>query len=182
MSRLIDLLSPHRDTLLAGWTKRILAAYPQETQTFLSDKKDPFHNPVGAALVRGTTDIVVYLLDGGDRDALAEGLEQLIRVRAVQQFTPAEAIGFVFQLKAEIREQHGKAIADAGLFDEQLALESRIDDVAMVCAELYAAAREQLFQSQLKTVHRQTYKLVERMNKMKRRSGEDGDGEGNNES
>jgi hypothetical protein len=154
--------------------RRILATYPSETQTFLAGESDPFHNPVGAALERGTAAILGYLLEGGDRDALAAELQQLIRIRAVQQFTSSQAIGFVFLLKDEVRERLGDEVAARGLHGEQLAFESGIDEVAMVCAELYVQAREQLFQSQLKSVHRQTHKLVERMNKMKRSPREGG--------
>ena len=179
--RLSERLGPRRDALLTTWRKRILAAYPEETQKFLTEKRDPFGNPVGAALEEGTAVILDYLLDGGDRDELAGKLQHLIRIRAVQQFTPAQAVGFVFQLKDVVRNELGASAAGEGLFDEQLAFESRIDDVTMVCMELYAAAREQLFQSQLKSVHRQSYKLVERMNRMMRVPGEPEDSAEENE-
>ncbi len=172
-TRLSDLFARRRADLLDAWVQRVLGAYPEETQTFLTQKADPFDNPVGAALKEGTSDIVTYLLDGGERDTLAEKLQHLMRIRAVQQFAPAEAVGFVFQLKDVIRTRLGKDVAAGELYPELLEFESAVDDVAMVCVELYTEAREQLFRSQLKSVHRQTYKLVERMNKMRRISGED---------
>lgn len=181
-SRLYELLGASRDVLLGTWRKRILAAYPDETQAFLTDKKDPFGNPVGAALEEGTADVLAYLIDGGDRDELAGKLQHLVRIRAVQQFSPAQAVGFVFQLKDVVRDELGATLAGEALFDEQLAFESRVDDVTMVCMELYTEAREQLFRSQLKSVHRQSYKLVERMNRMMRIPGEAEDGAEENES
>ncbi len=180
-SRLSELLGARRDALLTAWRRRVLAAYPEETQKFLTDKKDPFSNPVGAALDEGTADILAYLIEDGDREELAAKLQHLVRIRAVQQFTPAQAIGFVFQLKDVARRELGDSVAREALFEDQLAFESRIDDVTMVCMELYAAAREQLFQSQLKSVHRQSYKLVERMNRMMRIPGEPEDGAEENE-
>lgn len=181
-SRLSELLGGRRDALLGAWRRRILAAYPEETQAFLTEKKDPFGNPVGAALEEGTAAILAYLIDGGDRDELGGSLQHLVRIRAVQQFSPAQAVGFVFQLKDVVRGELGGSLSSEALFGELLAFESRIDDVTMVCMELYTEAREQLYRSQLKSVHRQSYKLVERMNRMMRVPGEAADDAEENES
>ena len=144
--------------------RRILAGYP--AQTFLSTTDNPFDNPVGAAMGEATTAIVDYLIDGGERAALDDALQQFIRVRAVQDFTCSQAIGFVFDLKAVVRDRLGTAQARSDQVDQLLQLETAIDQVAVICFDKFVEAREELLYIQTRSIRRETHKLVERMNRM----------------
>ena len=144
--------------------RRVLDGYHDRTQQFLSTTNNPFDNPVGAAMGEATAAILDHLIDGGERAALAEALQQFIRVRAVQDFTCGQAIEFVFDLKDVVRDRHGRRKGEQ--VEALLELETAIDEVAVICFETFVEAREELLYIQTRSIRRETHKLVERMNRM----------------
>jgi len=144
--------------------RRILDGYHDRTQQFLSTTSNPFDNPVGAAMGEATAAILDHLIEGTEPAVLKDAIQQFVRVRAVQDFTCGQAIGFVFDLKAVIRERLGRRKADQ--LDDLLALETAIDEVAVIGFESFVEAREELLYIQTRSIRRETHKLVERMNRM----------------
>ena len=100
-----DLLSEKRPEIISGWFDLILKTYPQETAIFLKDQKDTFANPVGQTILRGIEGLFDEIVNGPDPEKVNEYLDNIIRVRAVQDFTPSDAIGFLFLLKNVIRDE-----------------------------------------------------------------------------
>lgn len=178
-----ELLAQNRSDIRQRWIERIVDGYHPRTQTFLTGTANPFDNPVGQAIEDATSAVLAHLLDGGADEALGEAIEQFVRIRAVQDFSSREAIGFIFELKAVLRDRLGREVRRKGLFDELLEVESAIDAVALVCFERFVAAREELFHIQNRSIQRETHKLVERMNRMSDRlraaRSEDDEDQGN---
>jgi hypothetical protein len=83
---------------------------PGRYGTFLKGQKDPFANPVGKTTHQSLDALVDALITGAGRDVMAAALDPILRIRAVQTFTPSKATSFVFSLKQIIR-QH---LPDAG--------------------------------------------------------------------
>ncbi|NIR14663.1 MAG: hypothetical protein GWN86_12250, partial [Desulfobacterales bacterium] len=52
------------------------------------------------------------LLKGVDREGVSPFLDRIIRIRAVQDFSPSQAIAFVFLLKRVIREVLDKEVGE----------------------------------------------------------------------
>src|SRR3990172_1057176 len=97
---LASLLKEHREAILEKWFEQIIATYPEVGSSFLAKQKDRFRNPVGYAITESIGPIYDQVASRMDTDRLREALDGIIRIRSVQEFTPAEAIGFVFQLKS----------------------------------------------------------------------------------
>ncbi len=159
-----ELLIQSRTEIQETWVRRVFESYQPETQKFLGSRKDVFANPVGAAVLETTGAILDHLVQPGDPQALGDSIQHFIRIRAVQDFTVEQAVGFVYELKAVIREKLGRSRGEH--LDELLALETAIDQVALICFGRFVEAREKLYEMQAKSVRRETYKLVERMNRM----------------
>jgi hypothetical protein len=121
--------------ILDEWFRRTLATYGEGTAQLLLSETDPFRNPVGHALRSGLQMALEELFGEMNRERIATALDQILRVRAVQDLTPSEAVGFVFLLR-EILAEHERA-ADA-------ALDTRIDQLALAAFDLYLACREQV--------------------------------------
>lgn len=159
-----ELLVQSRDEVQQAWIRHIYESYQPQTQQFLQSRKDAFANPVGAAVQETTGAILDHLVQGGDEQALGDAIQHFIRIRAVQDFTVEQAVGFVYALKRVVRDRLGR---DAGAqLDELLELESAIDQVALVCFSRFVEAREKLYELQAKSVQRETRMLVQRMNRM----------------
>ncbi|GBD98950.1 hypothetical protein BMS3Abin07_00981 [bacterium BMS3Abin07] len=159
-----ELLLQKRNAISKSWFSLIVDTYPPDTSSFLRKQKDQFSNPVGSAISQGIEGILDEIMNGLDPERVSPFLDKLIRVRAVQEFTPSEAVGFVFMLKKVIRENLDREIRDNRLFDELTALESRIDDLAGIAFNIYMECREKIFELKATELNRWTHKLLERVN------------------
>jgi len=140
------LLIESRTTILKEWLTLVVETYPSETARFLKSQKDPFANPVGRAIRNGVEDLFDELLRGLNREAAGACLDPMIRIRAIQNFTPSEAIGFIFSLKAVIRKIIGKKFVEKNLLQEVHAFESKIDDLGLIAFDIYMKCREKIYE------------------------------------
>ena len=79
--------------------------------TFLKNENDPFANPVGSTILKGIEDLFEGLIKEGDhRNKFFSFLDRIIHIRAVQEFTPDQALSFIFMLKKVIRDELKKEV------------------------------------------------------------------------
>jgi len=169
-----DTFEPHRSEALDRWRSLVFDSYPEEAARFFRKEKDGFKNPVGQAINRATETILDGVLLERGADGLPEALEAIIRIRAVQDFSPAEAVGFVFLLKRAVREVLEGASPEGVPASVQSELEARIDALALSAFEIYTRCREQVFEIRVRAAQRRTALLLERFNR-ETPGGEPGD-------
>ena len=109
---------------------------PLRRSPFLSREDDPFRNPVGHALRESLTTLFAQLQGNMQTDQIARALDAIIRIRAVQDLTASQAVGFVFLLKPIARELAPE--------QDQGPLNDRIDQLALVAFDKFMQCREQL--------------------------------------
>lgn len=160
--KLKEHLQNKRSRILSGWVDCIVESYPPETAMFLRNKKDRFANPVGHAIFSETENLFNQLVGGMKKEEASQFLDRLIRIRAIQDFSPGEALGFVFQLKDIVRRSLADELAAGGLEEEILALEAAIDQLAMLAFEIYVGCREQIYEVRVKEHQRNSYMLLRR--------------------
>jgi hypothetical protein len=142
---LATLLQEEREAVLVGkWRELIVRSYPQLTSAFLTRQGDPFQNPVGHAITSSVGPIYDQVVSAMDTDELLRALDWIIRIRSVQDFTPSEAVAFIFELKTAIRATLDGQIIGPEDWQSLGVLESRIDRVALLAFEKYTQCREQL--------------------------------------
>jgi hypothetical protein len=160
-----SLLSENKTDMLDRWFQLILETYPSDTSFFLK-KNGQFANPLGATLSREIEAIFDQLVAGVDADAVSPSLDSIVRIRAVQEFAPSQAISFVFSLKQAVREVLELQIQEMRMSSELAQFESEIDALALLTFDIYVKCREQLFELKTDELKRQTHKLLERANRM----------------
>jgi len=157
-----DVLQAHRSEALDRWRGFLLDSYPEEAARFFRREKDRFKNPVGQSIHRATETLFDGVLLERDAEGVPEALESLVRIRAVQDFSPSEAVAFVFLLKRAVREVLAGASEerppDATLSD----LDARVDALALAAFETYTRCREELFEIRLRSSQRRVAVLLER--------------------
>ncbi len=139
----------------------IFQTYPADGARFLQREKDRFANPVGSTICQSTEVLLEGLLtQGGEHGpGMAEALEAIVKIRAVQDFAPSQAVSFVFLLKDVLPEF---AAAEAPLdLDE---LNARIDRLALVAFDCYMKNREQIHQIKIKEIKNRADRLFARSN------------------
>jgi hypothetical protein len=153
-----NLLATHKATILKKWFDQTVNTYPPDTARFLKHKKDPFDNPVGAATHKGLDAILDALVSSPETKVIAAHFDPIIRIRAVQNFTPSQAVSFVFSLKGIIRETLGpQAGADA-----LAGLEERIDRLALIAFDAYMRCREKIYELRANEARNRFFKAFER--------------------
>lgn len=140
------------------WLRDALATYSDDAARAFARNKDPFTNPVGHALRVGTAAAVEALLDQKDVAEICSHLDDIIKMRAVQELTASEALAFVFMLKNAIRSEVGSD--DAG---SAAGLDDKIDRLALRAFDVYLAYREQVYDLRVNEVKRSVSTLVERL-------------------
>jgi len=147
-------LSEQKQASLEKWLALTLATYPSQTSRFLQSDKDRFRNPMGHMLREGLAILLDEITGDMDSDRLGVALDSIVRLRAVQDFTPSEAVGFVYLLRDVLQEDRA-----AGTPPD---LERRIDRTALQAFDLFMKCREEIYQIKAREARRQLY-VLERM-------------------
>src|SRR5208283_3036061 len=108
----------------------------EETVGFLGAEKDSFRNPVGHTLRENLAILAEQVMGGLEADAAKASLANILRIRAVQELTPGQAVEFVFQLRPLLREL--SPTPNSEVFD------ARIDQLALWAFEEYMRCRERI--------------------------------------
>ena len=141
-----NLLEQRKAVIVKKWFDLVIQTYPADTSKFFKTQKDPFANPVGQTVLRGLEALFDILLTGPDTDTISSFLDPIIRIRAVQDFTPSKAVSFIFSLKQVIRDNLKKELKDSiSMVVELLNLESTIDELALIAFDIYMECREKIF-------------------------------------
>ena len=159
-----QILQARRNAIAQRWLDGALQTYPKDSAALFAREKDPFANPVGHSLREGIQGILDDLLGGRDVEQSSERLRDMMKIRAVQQFTASQAVGFVFLVKEAVRAELGEAAAEPQLSQELTKLESQIDRIALAAFDCYVACRQQVYELRVNELKRQIPWAVSRMN------------------
>lgn len=161
--KLEDLLKQKASHIRKRWLDLIIETYPADSQRFFREQKDRFANPVGTTLSREVESLYHELLHGMDPERLNSSLEGIIRVRAIQDFSPSKAMSFIFLLKKVLRDELSREIKESpAASQELLTLESRLDEMALKGFDLYMKCREKVYEIRAKEAKSQVSRLLER--------------------
>ncbi len=159
--RLDDLLSKRKTSILEKWFDAVLDSYPSDTSKFLRNQKNRFTNPVGATISQGIEKIFDELLSGQSSDDFSEFLDNIVKIRAVQDFTPSEALGFIFKLKKIVRDELADDITPL-ISEELFDFETRTDNLMMSAFDNYMKCREKIYDFKANQAKNMTFRLLQR--------------------
>jgi hypothetical protein len=160
--RLNNLLAQRKTSIVKKWFAATIETYPPDTANFLKSQKDPFANPVGKTISKGLEGLFNEFLKEMDYEIIISFLDPIIRIRAIQNFSPAQAVSFIFLLKKAIRENIKKEVSEEQLFNELLLFESKIDQLAMIAFNLYMQCKEKIYDLKANEMRNSTYKAFKR--------------------
>ena len=155
----LNLDQKKRAKMVTRWFDLIVDAYPAETASFLREQSDPFANPVGAGLREELAPILDGVVDGQDTVEIESALDRIVRIRALQDMSPADAVSFVLILKDVFQE-----MADATTFDVGGEFNSRVDGVLLTAFNVFSRCREQVYDIRVKEIRNRSLKVMERLN------------------
>lgn len=144
-----EALAGRREKVVDRWFQAVLATYPDETARFLASGADPFANPVGHTVREGLGRLYDRFSADVPVSELSAAIDGIVRIRAVQEFTPSVAVGFVYTLKGILREELAGAALDPS---ELAALEDGVDRLALVAFDVYMKCREKIFEIRVREI------------------------------
>jgi RsbT co-antagonist protein rsbRD N-terminal domain len=153
---MLNISSERKQAVAQEWLTLTLQTYPSQSMRFLVHETDCFRNPVGQIFKDGIPLLVDELFGDMDSARVRQTLEDIVRVRAVQNFSARETVGFVFLLKGIF---HRELSADGGT---RLELDRRVDEMALVAFDLYAQCRAKISDIQVSEA-RHRVALLQRM-------------------
>ncbi len=159
------LLSEKRSTLIKKWRDLIIGSYPTDAQRFLKKEKNRFSNPVGQTISEDVEILFDALTTGDNTEKIPSSLDNMIRIRAVQDFKSSQAVGFVLQLKKVIHEELKNNRQEIETLNDELEmLEERIEDAALQAFDIYTECRQKLYEVRANEAQRMVGRLLKRAN------------------
>jgi hypothetical protein len=120
-----------------------------------------FRNPLRQRVEQTTEAVLSALASASAGESLAAALDPFVRVQAVQDRRPSEALAFVFLLKQAVRGVVGDAV-DAGELER---FDARVDDLALAAFDVYAGCRDQLQEIRVREARRRVATLLTRLDR-----------------
>jgi len=156
------VLLEKRADIVKQWFDAVLEGYHAEARTSFRRRNAQFTNPVGFNLAQGLEGMFDGLLTGVMPSEVSGQLDAIVRLRAVQDFKPSEAVAFILLLKDIVRDSLGPDLLQGGRFAEELrTLDSAVDDLALYAFDLYMLCREKIYDIKAEEARRATFRLLQ---------------------
>ena len=156
------ILEKNKAAIAKKWFNLAAQTYALDTAQFLKSKTDPFANPVGSTMLTGLDGILDQLIHTMDPETLNSHLDSIIRIRAIQNFTPSQATAFILSLKKVLRKYLAKELHDSRLAAEFIEFESKIDKICLMAFDIYMQCREKVYLIGANETRNRTYRAFER--------------------
>ncbi len=156
---LIEALRQKRDKILALWVERTLDSYI--SSGFFKQSRDKFANPVGTNIQEGLTTLFDMLVKGAAAREYAGALDQVIRIRAVQEFSPAQAVAPILELKWVIKQVFSTDKECKLLLPELDSFDCDVDRAALAAFDLYMECRDRLHNARIRELKSGSYILTD---------------------
>lgn len=161
-TKLESTLARRDADIIDKWFDLVVSTYPPDTARFIKSKKDPFANPVGQTTRKGLATVFRQLCGDMDHESIVAALDPIIRIRAVQDFTPSGAVAFIPDLKQIIRALLKSETTTFETLSDLVAFERRIDRLTLIGFDIYMVCREQVAQLRVSTEREKIYKAFAR--------------------
>lgn len=159
-------LSEKKQEITRLWIDKLMESYPAESVKILMRNKNQFANPLPHTISESLRLLFDEILKGVESERVRPILDEVVRIRAVQDFEPSSALSFVFKLKDILRDLLKEDLQDEKISSELRIIEGDIDQVALLSFDIYISCRQRLFEIKANEIRNQTHMLIRRVNEM----------------
>ena len=157
-----NILVQKKDAIIKSWIDMVVSSYAPDTAQFIRSRKDRFANPIGSSITTGLTGLFEQLLDSPEEAKVRKFLDPIIRIRAIQNFTPSQSTAFVLVIKKIVRDNLKKELADQRTASAIAAFEANVDAICLLAFDIYMECREKIYELKTNTERDKIYKAFER--------------------
>jgi hypothetical protein len=160
-TKLSVMLADNKAVILKKWLDLIMEGYPSDQ---LKAGGDRYANPIGATITGSIEGIFEGLLNGNNSERLSVFVRDIVKMRAVQDFLPSQALSFILSLKGILRDELRTGITGQQLADAILPLERTIDNLALSAFDVFMECREKIYEIKTNEMKRASSRLLQMAN------------------
>ena len=162
--RINDVIDKKRTSILKSWFNAIVESYPEGAGKYLNNTKNKFSNPIGYTIEHALPPILDAVIRCDVNKAAEKSLDDIIRIRAVQEIEPADALNFINFLRAIIISEISSYINTNSGLNEFLLLEKTFESMTNYAFNSYVKFREKIYEIKANERLKTFEKMIERLN------------------
>lgn len=160
-----DFFQEHKAALMETWFDALLKNYSPEAARIFKREKDPFANPVGYNIHLGMEEVLDWFSQKEKETDIKVSLDKVVRILAIQDFTPAQAVSFLFILKEITKKRINNYFKSGDLmWKNWLDFDADVDNLMLMAMDIYTECREKLYQIKVDEANKRVYSLLRRAN------------------
>jgi len=159
-----NFLIERKGSILPLWRDSLFDVYPPGSHGFLKDKKGRFTNPVGYTLSTELERLFGEIVKEDLTSEARSSLESILKIRAVQDLKPSEALQFILDLKGIVRREVNTKGSSQISSEDLRGFELKIDKICLEAFDIYNRCKQKIYELRVKEVKRQVSRLMERAN------------------
>jgi hypothetical protein len=159
---LSTLIKANKKHIIHAWRANALDVYPEDARRFFGGGRDRFGNPVGQTLAEEMSDILDAMTTTRNPESWASCLTRTLKIRAVQDMRPADALKFIFHIKTVLGGVLRDSLDNDAIQKSFADFDANVDAMALFAFEIYAKHREKVFEVRISDVKRQVSHLLKR--------------------
>lgn len=153
-AKIYKVIQDKQQSILSRWIPAALGNVNQNEQFKVHREQDRFSDPLGYAIASNTQAILQWLCSDDPDMNLSKPLEDICRIKAVQDSRPSESLRFIFNLKTVIRESLAEECDVSQYAEDLYRIDQRIDEMALLAFDLFSACRNQIYKLQAEEIKR----------------------------
>ena len=147
---LAEALHNNRYKIVDRWVEYTLSTYA--SSSFFKKEKDQFANPIGGTVRSSLKALFPLLSKGGDIEDFKAPLSKFMHLRAVQDFSPSQAIAPVNAVKHLTREVLESDKETAELVNNLYDFDFNVDLAMLAAFDLYMECKERVYQIRIREI------------------------------
>jgi hypothetical protein len=171
-----EALKNNTEKIVNRWVEYTLSTY--KSSAFFLKENDQFANPVGGNTRQALQKLFALLVNNADPKEFTQPLEQIIKIRSVQEFTASQAVAPIHAVKHVTREILAADKETRGLVNDLYDFEFAVDLAVLAAFDIFMQCRERLYQVRIKEIKSGAHILTDsqcpsaRLNNKKEKSSE----------
>ncbi len=147
-------LDENRQPILSKWQLAAMRSYANHDGLIGQKQAGRFSNPIAFVIEKSTEEMLDWLIKVESNLDLFTPLQEICRLKAIQDFKPAEALTFIFALKEIIREQLEDENETTYWAVELLDVDKRIDEIGLLAFDIYSDCRAKIYELRMNEIKR----------------------------
>ncbi|MGE5423397.1 MAG: RsbRD N-terminal domain-containing protein [Ignavibacteriales bacterium] len=147
-------LNDKKQSILSKWQAVANGSYGAQDPRHVRKTGGRFSDPIGYVTGETTAEILEWLIENESTVDINSPLEEICRLKAVQDISPDEGMSFIFALKPIIRNEIRVGHSLDNWTAELEELDKRIDEVGWRALAIYTDCRSRIHEIKMNEIKR----------------------------